>query len=216
MGSATEPGLIERFSPSGGRWLGIAGIAVLAVLLVLMGLDGGFTTGEAAVAAGLVLFAVTMYVALVRPTMHAYTDHLLVRNLISDTHVPWHLITDAEVRQTLRLYTRDKVVHAVAIGRSTRQQMRVNAGKTGGGAGTGAMYGMSRVEKHAPQAGPSSDYANVQYVDFVAEKVLTLAQQQQQASRHLAGIKRHWAVVEIGALTLVAIVFVALLVVAGR
>lgn len=214
MGSATESGLIERFSPSGGRWVGIAGIAVIAVLLVLMALDGGFTTGVVAVAAGLVLFAVAMYVALVRPTMHAYTDHLLVRNLISDTYVPWHLITDAEVRQTLRLYTRDKVVHAVSIGRSSRQQMRINAGRTGGGAGAGAMFGMSRVERHAPQAGPGSDHGSAQYVDFVAERVLTLAKQQQQASRHRTGIVRRWAMLEIAALALVTLVFVALIVAA--
>jgi hypothetical protein len=215
MGSATEPRLIERFSPSGGRWVGIVGITVIAVLLVLMAFESGFSLGAAAVAAGFVLFGLAMYVALVRPTVHAYTDHLLVRNLVSDTHVPWHLITDAEVRQTLLLYTRDKVVHAVAIGRSARQQMRINASHTGGGAGTGAMLGMGRVEKHAPQSGPTSDQANVQYVDFVAERVLTLAKEQQQASRHRTGIVRRWAIPEIAALALASVAFVALVVAAS-
>ncbi len=214
MESARESGLIERFSPTGGRWFGIAGIVVAAALLGLIVADSGAGATAAAVAAGLVWFAVGMYVALVRPTMHAYTDHLLVRNLVSDTHVPWHLITDAEVRQTLRVYTRDKVVHAVAIGRTARQQMRLNARSTGGGAGTGAMFGMSRIEKHATEGGPNAEYGSVEYVDFVTQRVLTLAKQQQQESRHMAGIRRRWAYLEIAALVLLAIVFVVLVVVA--
>lgn len=216
MSGAADSVLIERFQPTNGRWFGIVGVLVIAVLLALVVADGGFSADSAAVGAGLVLFAVAMYVALVRPTLHAYTDHLLVRNLVSDTHVPWHLIRDAEVRQTLRVYTGDKVVHAVGIGRTARQQMRINASSSGGGAGTGAMLGMSRVEKHATQGGPSAEYGSIEYVDFVADRVLALAKQQQEASRHRPAILRRWAYLEIGALGLLAVGFVALLAAAGR
>jgi len=206
---------IERFQPSGARWVGVAGIVVIGVLIVLMAVDG-FTLAVAPAAAGLVLFAVVMYVAMVRPALQAYADHLLIRNLVSDVRVPWHLISDAEVRQTLRVYTRDKMVHAVAIGRTARQQMHVNARSTGGGAGTGAMFGLGRVEKHAVEGAPNTDAGSVEYVDFVAGRVVALAQEHQQASRHLNGLERRWAYLEITVLVVVAAVFVALLVAASR
>lgn len=208
--SATRGGdsssLIERFEPSAARWVGVFGIAVIVVLVVLLAADG-LTAGLAATVAGLLLFALAMWVAMVRPTLHAYTDHLLVRNLVSDVRVPWHLIKGAEVRQTLRVYTRDRVVYAVAVGRTVRQQMR--ASRSGGA--VGQSFGMGRLQPTLAGA-----EHHVAYQDFVANRILLLAGMQRDASRSLTGVVQRWAYVEITALVAVGVAFVVLVVVASR
>lgn len=205
-------GLIQRFPPSASRWVGVAGIAVIVVVLVLMVVDG-LTLTVAAVAAGFALFGVALYLALVRPTMRAYTDHLLVRNLVSDTLVPWHLISDVEVRQTLRVYTRDKVVHAVALGHNARQQMRANLGGARGPGG--AMFGMGRAQSFSASAVPGAEHQDRNYVDFVTVRILQLAESQRQESSQLPSVVRRWAYVEIGALVGVGVTFVTLVVAAS-
>lgn len=209
------PDPLERFRPSGWRWVGVVGIVILTALCVLEVAQDTSRAGLT-VALGLALFAAVMYIALVRPTMLAHLDHLLVRNLVTDVCVPWHLITDAEVRQTLRIYTRDRVVHAVAVGRSARQQLRDHTRATAGGSGTGSMFGMGRVEKHASEGQPNLERGTVEYEDFVAQRVLTLAGQQSSASRHLDRLEQHWAYPEIIVLLALAAAFVVLLVLAVR
>jgi len=206
--------LIERFRPSGSRWLGVAGIVMIACMLVLIAADG-LTWTATAVLAGLALFGVALYVSLVRPTMHAYNDHLLVRNLVSDTQVPWHLITDAEVRQTMRLYTRDEVVHAVSVGRTVGQQMRRSGNASlSGSAGS---FGMSRADEYAAaRTARAGNKGGVDYVDFVAERVLTLAAQQRDESRHRPRIVRRWAYPEIVTLLVAGAAFLVLLIVAAQ
>ncbi|MGI8675749.1 MAG: hypothetical protein ACR2JT_02325 [Nocardioidaceae bacterium] len=203
--------LIEKFQPSAGRWFGVVGIGVLCVLAVLLVADHR-SAGTVATAVGFVLFALTMWVSMVRPTVHAYTDHLLVRNLVSDVVVPWHLIRDAEVRQTLRVYSRDRVVNAVAVGRTVRQQVRASRP----GLGVGTSFGMGRSQAALGPVRTAENQHSVAYQDFVAERIMLLAGLQKEASRHHPSVVRRWAYVEIAALIGVAVAFVIVLVIANR
>ncbi len=200
--------LIERFRPSAARWTGLVGAVVVVVLAVAL-VAGDWRLPTVTAAAGMLLFALVLYVALVRPTLHAYADHLMVRNLVSDTHIPWHLITDAELRQTLRIYTRDRVVHSVAMGRTMRQQVRDDRSQAGGRA---SLFSSGRPSGQSDPPLPGAEYRSVQYGDFVVGRILDLAHRQRQASRGLERLGRRWAYAEIGLLVALAVAFVALVV----
>src|SRR5919106_2437 len=113
---------LERF-PCTSRTAGVITLAALAVAVVLVLVDG-VGLAHWAVVAALVLFGLGVWLTMVRPTVHVHEDHVLVRNALTDTAVPWHLVEGVEVRQVLVIRTDSQTVHGIAVGRTARQQLR--------------------------------------------------------------------------------------------
>lgn len=174
--------LLERFSPSGLRVLGVAGLVAVGLWIGLMlaGGDIGESLDVLAVLAAVALFS---WVALVRPAVHAYEDHLLLRNLLRDIEVPWHLVGSVRVSQTLRVEADDRVWHGVAISRSARTELRAQRSARQPGGAT-AVSSSSQV--YAPE-----------YTDFVVDRILYLASEHAEVSRRRAHVTRRWAVAEL-------------------
>jgi uncharacterized SAM-binding protein YcdF (DUF218 family) len=103
--------------------MGWFGLVVVVAVLVVTFLDGS-STGHLAVACGVLLFASIVVAVYIRPGVQLRDDHLLVRNALADQAVPWGAIEAVGVRHVLEVDAGDRVVRALAFGRTARQQRR--------------------------------------------------------------------------------------------
>lgn len=187
----------ERF-PCSSQTFGLVTLAGLAVVFVLVLFDGR-SLGHWTVVAAVVLIGLGTWLTMVRPAVHTHDDHVLVRNALTDTKVPWHLVESVDVRQVLVIRTADRVVHGIAIGLSARQQMRQNR-----------QGGSRPFMKPAAMLGGDSA-ARVDYVDFVAQRLDELSTANQARSRVLDRIDKRWRLIETGAVVAVLVAFAVLL-----
>ncbi|MDF2966251.1 MAG: hypothetical protein K0Q93_29 [Nocardioidaceae bacterium] len=178
---------VERFRSTAGHllgWVGIAGFALLAAESA----SRSWSLPGLATCAVLVWAATVMWVGLVRPSVLAYGDHLLLRSAFRDTVVPWHLIDGIAVRLVLRLHVGDEVLQTGAVSRRARSL----APGGGGAGGSGPMLGgvVDRLSVAAP------DHATVdhpQYPQYVEMRLRELASQRAEASRSRPAVQRSWA-----------------------
>lgn len=171
----------------------------------------GDSTGAAALSAGLALGAFVNYVALVRPSMRAYEDHLLVRNMLSDTEVPWHLVDGVAVRQTTRIHVDGDVLHAVGIGRSARS---VRAEHRGAGDRSPGVLGVERLLGMSTEAVEAAGSRPTGYPDYVQTRLADLVTQLGPASVGRTAVRHRWAVPETAALVVLTVLFALLAVLA--
>jgi hypothetical protein len=106
--------------------MGWFGLALMAALLALTLYDGT-NLAHLAFASGVALFSAVIAVVYVRPGLTLHADHLLVRNALSDVSIPWRLIESITVRHVMEIDVGEKVVPALAFGRSVRQQRQYAA-----------------------------------------------------------------------------------------
>lgn len=175
--------------------LGVVGLAALGVWIGLL-LVGGDIGDSLDVLAVLVAAALFCWVVFVRPAVHAYEDHLLLRNLLRDIEVPWHLVDSVRVSQTLRVEADDRVWHGVAISRSARTELRAQRSARQPGGAT-AVSSSSQV--YAPE-----------YTDFIADRIRHLATEHAAVSRRRPHVTRRWAVAELVLGVLLSAVILAL------
>ena len=124
---------IERFKPTTGAFVGWSGVvlAVGTVVYVLVNEHNrfGLQLGLAAAFAGVVV-----WVTQLRPRVTAYPDTLLMQGSIRDTHVPYVLIDEVAMAQTLNVWVGRKRYVCVGIGKSIgydmRQRVRSQSGNT--------------------------------------------------------------------------------------
>jgi len=119
------------------RPMGWFGLAMVVALLAITFLDGS-SDGHLAFASGVLLFGAIVVMVYLRPMLVLHGDHLLVRNALSDVTVPWNRIEAIDLRQVLEVDVGDRVVRALAFGRTIRQQRRsAKAGAKASDAGLG-------------------------------------------------------------------------------
>lgn len=106
--------------------MGWFGLALMAALLAITLYDGT-DLDHLAFASGVLLLSGVITVVYVRPCLALYADHLLVRNAISNVAIPWNAIESVSVRHVMEIDMGDKVVPALAFGRSLRQQRQYAA-----------------------------------------------------------------------------------------
>lgn len=188
----------ERF-PCSSRVFGLITLAGLVVVFALVIADGR-SVGHAAVLAGIVLIGLGTWLTMVRPALHAHDDHILVRNALTDTKVPWHLVESVDVGQVLIIRTDDRVVQGLAVGRTVRQQLRPS--RRGGGTG-------SDIKAASTFGGDSA--ARVDYADFVVSRIDELATANRTRSRELDGLDKQWRSAEVSAVLAATAVFGALI-----
>ncbi|MFY0405921.1 hypothetical protein [Solicola sp. PLA-1-18] len=216
MADHQPPEVLERFTPTAGRWVGVVGLVVLALIAAAV-VSAGLDRATVLVLAVVALLAVLTYAALVRPTVHARRDHLLIRNAWTSVRIPWRAVTDVDVRQTLQVSAGDKTHHAIAIGKSARKILR---GNQPGAAGPGGAFGSSSSREFATRPTlEGSEVVGTDYADYVVLKVQTYASTHRstpeplhEAGPHDAVVRTvHWPLVVAPVALLVAVVVVALL-----
>jgi len=201
-GTSTRGRPEEKFSsPSAGfGWFGV----VVAAAIVGLVLSDGRSVGHLAFVAGFLLFAAVIVSVNVRPSLHLYAEHLLVRNALTDVRVPWASIEMIEVRQVMEIDVGDHVVRALAFGRTLRQQRS---------------HAISRRGTSVSTAGSGRALQGVDYTDFVASKLVAVAQSRgggvgggQTGSDH--PVVRTWRWAEVSVLGGLGILTAALVVLA--
>jgi lysylphosphatidylglycerol synthetase-like protein (DUF2156 family) len=205
---------LERF-PSSSRVVGIVTLVALVVVVVLVLFDGVDLTHWAVVAA-VVLFGLGVWLTMVRPTVHVHEDHVLVRNALTDTAVPWHLVEGVEVRQVLVIRAGAETVHGIAVGRSARQQLRKRSPGTrpsplSGGLSTPDPEGGVTGESSRDPAGRG---VHGDYADLVAQRLGNLAEKHRRRPTELDAPDKQWRWPEVIAVAGVAITFALLVLLA--
>jgi hypothetical protein len=213
--ASTHPdGPLERF-PCSSRVLGLVSLGGMAVAVVLV-LTSGLSLVQTAVLAGVALFALGVWLTMVRPAVHLYRDHLLVRNALTDISVPWHLVESVEVRQVLVIRTEERMVHGLAVGRSARKQLRAGLHDRAAGSASGDSRPMSTDPAGigpAPVLG-GKDVRYIDYADVVVHRIDNMADAHRRESERLTSVERRWRRAEAIAVAVVGVAFVGLVVAA--
>ena len=164
--------LTEKFSASGGRWVGVA--AVIMGVIVLVGaaldeLDESWRMASLGVALALLAWAV-----MIRPSLAAHQKGLLMRNVVRDVLVPWGSIERCKALQTFQVATPEGVFHGLGVSRSARSVMRR---EVGGNSVIGSMFFGTRFGQVERPSGRASEevQSSLTYVDFVEARIATLA-----------------------------------------
>jgi hypothetical protein len=114
---------VEKFAGTAGRWFGWFTLAFCVVLVAIASTRDLIVEIDTFAFAGLV--ASMTWIVLVRPTVEAHANGVLLRNMLRDTFVPWSRIERCRVLQTLQIVTEEgDRFHGVGVVRSTRSVLK--------------------------------------------------------------------------------------------
>ena len=182
----------QTFRSSGSLVFGaitVVGLLTLALLAAIHP-DAG---APGWISAALVLFALVVYVASVRPAVVLQESELVLRNMLTSVHVPWPLVGDVRIRQFLTVEVGDETYDCAAVGRTRRQIYR---------------DAKTMIEREA--AAP----AELSFGHFVETKIRNRAEDARRRDPEATGkVRRVRAWPELAALAGTAVVFVVLILV---
>jgi len=182
----------ETFRSSGSLVFGAITVAVALTLAVLAAVHPR-AGAPAWLSAALVLFALVVYVASMRPAVVLGDAELVLRNMLSSVHVPWSLVGEVRVRQFLTVEAGDRTFDCAAVGRSRRQ-----------------IHRDARRLAETPVVNP----AELSYGRFVETKIRNRAEEARRRPEtpdHQVRVVRAWPEIvglTAGAVTLVVLVLV--------
>jgi hypothetical protein len=162
---------VERFKPTGGVFVGYAGLAAAALALGYVLLFVHTVTGLQ-VALGAVFFGAVVWVTQVRPRATAYPRHVVLKNSVRDAHVPLAAVDEVAMGQMLNLWVGDERFVCIGIGQSLREDLKTRRRKqdvTGGG------NRLSQLTLMAERA--STDERAMSYQTFVVTRLEELVEQ---------------------------------------
>lgn len=169
--STDRPVPVERFKPTGGVFVGYAGLAAAALALGYVLLSVHTVTGLR-VALGAVFFGVVVWMTQVRPRATAYPRHVVLKNSVRDAHVPLAAVDEVAMGQMLNLWVGDERYVCIGIGQSLREDLKTRRRKqdvTGGG------NRLSQLTLMAERA--STDERAMSYQTFVVTRLEELVEQ---------------------------------------
>jgi hypothetical protein len=198
---------IERFKPTNGLVAGWSGLALAVLVIVYVALADhsllGLRVGLGAAFAGVLVWATQL-----RPRVTAYPDAMLMQGSIADLTIPYVLVDEVTMGQTLNVWAQGRRYVCVGIGRSlgydVRQKFR--------GQRSGGLLGENRAAafgaEDTPPAGPS-------YQNFVLSRIhdLVAAARKDGSRSPEAAVRKAYAVPELVALALTGTAFVVSLLV---
>ena len=185
---------VERFKPTGGMLIGYLSLAAALILFVIVPISEPNLTGVRIVGV-IALVSLVVWMALLRPRATAYPKTLVLRNMVSDTHLPLAGIDAVLVRTTLNVWVDDERYVCIGIGRPTRKLVSQKGG------GPMSVLGLDHDDRRygfgqAGNIGASKDYAG-----FVEDRIAALALQARRDAREpLPPVRRKPAVPELVAL----------------
>jgi hypothetical protein len=207
--TSSEPSKpVQVFRPTSGTVIGWIGVAVAAVAAALTAATEPNVTGVRAVL-GTALLALVIWVVLLRPRAAAYSETLVLRNQLSDVHLPLARIDSVVVRQTLNVWVGDERYVCAGIGRSTRNLLNTR------GRGTMAVIGVDQTNPRAGVAPEGEPAGTVDYATFVETRITDLARSARRDLRDRVPppVRRVWARRELVALAALGVAFVVSLLV---
>jgi hypothetical protein len=198
---------IERFKPTNGLVAGWSGLALAALVIVYVAIADHSLLGLR-VGLGAAFGGVLVWVTQLRPRVTAYPDALLMQGSIADLTIPYVLVDEVTMGQTLNVWARGRRYVCVGIGRSVgydvRQKFR--------GQRSGGLLGENRAAgfgvEDTPSLGPS-------YQSFVLSRIhdLVAAARKDGPPSPEAQVRKANAVPELVALAVTGTAFVVSLLV---
>jgi hypothetical protein len=215
-GSDDVPGdrrVLERFKPTTGLFIGYAGLVVAAVTLGYSAFFVHSVVGlRLAIAA--VLAAVIIWVTQLRPRVTAYVGSLHLLGSVRDAHLPYTLIDEVTLGQTLNVWVGETRYVCIGIGQSFGADVRARAKKQK----QTSLLGTSRTQEFSEKAEKAApDQTAMSYTTFVVTRIEELVDQAKRDLKSRGGtsdgqqVTRPWAVPEVVALVVSALAFVATL-----
>jgi hypothetical protein len=203
--------VLERFKPTTGMFVGWAGMAVAAFALGYVAISVHTVVGLR-IGLGALFAAALIWVSQLRPRVTAYTRHLHLMGSLRDARVPYVAIDQVTMGQTLNVWVGDQRFVCIGIGKSLGADIRKRAKKQN----QGSLMGKSRLREFSEKAELAGlDQTAMDYQTFVVtriEELVDLAKREQRfagSDPAPAEIVRPYAVLEIVALGVTVLAFVA-------
>jgi hypothetical protein len=210
QGQPKGPEPVERFQPTSGRLVGSLSLAVILGLLVYL-LVNVHTVNGLRLGAGLVFFAVLVWVTQLRPRATLYSETLHLQNSVRDVTVPLAAIEGVSVGRMLSVWAGEKRYVCTGIGTPLRKMVKLKS------RGPSSLLGWDRLEAYTEEATPlRPDQSAMDYSDFVETRIVDMvedAQRRSAATPEAAEPQVHlaWARLEIVALAVTGVLFLVTL-----
>ena len=194
----------EKFGPTNGRVPGTMGGAAVVVAAVVA-LADGWHDSDPLVLSCLGLASLLIWVVMFRPAVRSDGTLLHMRNMVSTTTVPLHLIDKVLVGAMLLVRSGEATYKSIAVQRSRRR------GRSSDGAGLVSARGGSHQHTVMPMGSIAKESGN--YSDFVEERIKYLADEARVHRRGLdEPVRLTWAWPEIAGLVSLSVLVVLVLV----
>lgn len=207
-GPAAASAPVERFKPTSGTLVGYAGLALAVVVLAYVVLDARNLDGVR-IAVGTLLFGMVVWLTQLRPRATAYRDHVVLKGIVRDSHVPLAAVDEIALGQTLNLWVGDERYVCIGIGSSFREEIKASRKRE-------QTLGTSRMTEFALRSErANTDERAMSYQTFVVTRLEELVDEARRRHRGEPAPRprRVWAWPEVAALAVTAAVFVLLLLV---
>ena len=203
--------VLERFKPTTGILVGYVGLVVAAVTLGYSAFFVHSVVGlRLSIAA--VLAAVIIWVTQLRPRVTAYVETLRLLGSLRDAHIPYTLIDEVTLGQTLNVWVGEKRYVCIGIGQSFGADVRRRAKKQK----QTSLLGTSRTQEFSEKADRAApDQTAMSYTTFVVTRIEEIVDKAKRDQKAQGGtteglqVTRPWAVPEVVALVVSALAFVA-------
>jgi hypothetical protein len=193
--------VLERFKPTTGTFIGIAGLLIAAFALGYVVLNVHSMVGLR-IGLGAVFGAVVVWVSQLRPRVTAYTKDLHLKGVLRDARVPYVLIDE--------VWVGERRLVCIGIGKSLGSDIRQRAKKER----QGSLLGASRTREFSEKAELAApDQTAMSYHTFVVTRIEELVDQAKRDLRRSGGstegeeVRRPYAVPEIVALAVTGLAF---------
>lgn len=180
--------VIERFAPIGGRVLGYLTLAIGVLILVDIVVEWRTLSGLST--AGIVVAVCALvWLSLCRPAVVAFERELVLRNILSDIRIPWHLVESVQVSPVLTLPVGDRTYRSSAVGvtGADRRAMR----KSRRNAVEAAMSGRP-AGGETPGQPDASALSGLSPANYAIRRLEMLANKYADASRGTTEVVRQW------------------------
>ena len=212
-----RPAPLERFRATNGQFVGWAGLAAAAFAVGYVAVSVHTVVGLR-VALGAVVAAIVIWVTQLRPRVLAYSDELRVLGTVRDAVLPYVLVEEVSIGQTLNVWAEGRRHVCVGIGTSMVKDARQRAKARRQASGT--TFGIGRMRELSEKAELAQpDQTAMSYQTFVVTRIEELVEQDKKEAARTgrdtsgAAVRRPWAWLEIAALVVsVAAFMVACLV----
>jgi hypothetical protein len=204
-------GPLERFKPTNGLFIGWAGLATVAFALAYTAIYVHSVVGLR-IGLGALFAGVVIWVSQLRPRATAYPDVLQLRGALRDVHVPYLLIDEVAMGQTLNVWAGGRRYVCIGIGKSLGTDVRQRAKKER----QGSLLGSSRQHEFSERAEAAApDQRAMDYQTFVVTRIEELLDEARR-DRKLrpdravpSSVRQTYAVPELVALGVTGLAFVA-------
>ena len=201
---------MERFKPTNGTFVGYAGLAIalFAVLYVLLAVH---TVVGLRIALGALFAAAVVWVTQLRPRAAAYPERLLLKGSLRDTWIPYVVIDEVALGQTLNIWVGGQRHVCIGIGLSIGKDLRQRAKKQR----QSSLLGTGRLREFSEKAELAApDQSSMSYYTFVVTRIEELVERaRRDAARGgtdgaAPEVRQNYAVPEIVALVCTGLAFV--------